>query len=65
MQSPEVQRQLNTMMDDPAVLDQIIAASPELRAMGPQARQISQSFSISLPYEPYSLSFVHSAIAHV
>lgn len=41
MQSDEVRSQMNRMMDDPAVLDQIIQASPELRAMGPQVRQIS------------------------
>ena len=51
------------MMDDPAVLDQIIQASPELRAMGPQVRQIS-ALLISLSGTAIAKSF-SSAITDV
>ncbi|BGP23470.1 ubiquilin [Rhodotorula toruloides] len=43
MNNPEVQAQMNRLLQDPAVLDQIIASSPQLQQMGPYARQIMQS----------------------
>ena len=43
MSNPEIQRQVTQALSDPSVLDTIIQQSPELRAMGPQARQIMQS----------------------
>ncbi|GAA96142.1 uncharacterized protein L969DRAFT_91596 [Mixia osmundae IAM 14324] len=43
MQSPEMQNQLNAMLSRPEVVDQLIESSPELRQLGPQARQIMQS----------------------
>jgi ubiquilin len=43
MDNPEVQRQLETLMSNPAMIEQIIQSSPQLRALGPQARQIMQS----------------------
>ncbi|GAA5967282.1 hypothetical protein JCM11641_000501 [Rhodosporidiobolus odoratus] len=43
LNSPEAQAQMNRALSDPAVIDQIIQASPELQAMGPQVRQMMQS----------------------
>ncbi|BGP38622.1 hypothetical protein JCM10450v2_002571 [Rhodotorula kratochvilovae] len=43
MNNPEVQAQMNQLLSDPAVIDQLIAASPELQQMGPMVRQMMQS----------------------
>ena len=43
MNSPQAQEQMRTMLSNPAVIDQIIDSSPELRNMGPGVRQILQS----------------------
>ncbi|SCV67900.1 BQ2448_5511 [Microbotryum intermedium] len=43
MRDPAVQQQINSLLSNPAVIDQIIASNPELQAMGPQVRQIMQS----------------------
>ncbi|GAA5882011.1 hypothetical protein JCM3774_003242 [Rhodotorula dairenensis] len=43
MNSPEVQQQMNQMLQDPAVIDQMIAMNPQLQQMGPYVRQMMQS----------------------
>ena len=43
MDSPQFTQQMSAMMSNPAILDQIIATDPNLRAMGPQIRQMMQS----------------------
>ncbi|GAA5936763.1 hypothetical protein JCM3775_000191 [Rhodotorula graminis] len=43
MNNPEVQAQMNQLLQDPAVIDQMIASSPELQQMGPMVRQMMQS----------------------
>ncbi|OCF35281.1 ubiquilin [Kwoniella heveanensis BCC8398] len=43
MNSPEFLQSMADMMSRPEVLDQIIATNPQLRAMGPQVRQMMQS----------------------
>ncbi|KLO18227.1 hypothetical protein SCHPADRAFT_866858 [Schizopora paradoxa] len=43
MQSPAFLEQMSRMMSDPAVMDQIIAANPQLGAMAPQMRAMMQS----------------------
>ncbi|KAK4058482.1 hypothetical protein OIO90_000644 [Microbotryomycetes sp. JL221] len=43
MRDPAVQQQVNSLLQNPAVLDQIIQSNPQLSAMGPQVRQIMQS----------------------
>ncbi|TNY22760.1 hypothetical protein DMC30DRAFT_115571 [Rhodotorula diobovata] len=43
MNNPEVQAQMNQLLSDPAVIDQMIEASPELQQMGPMVRQMMQS----------------------
>ena len=43
MTSPEMRQQMDSIMSNPEVIDEMIRASPELRALGPQARQIMQS----------------------
>lgn len=43
MNSPGVQQQMQSLLNDPGMIDQIIASSPELQRMGPQARTIMQS----------------------
>ncbi|GAA6052362.1 hypothetical protein JCM3770_000205 [Rhodotorula araucariae] len=43
MNNPEVQAQMNQLLSDPAVIDQLIASSPELQRMGPMVRQMMQS----------------------
>lgn len=43
MNSPGFQQQMASMLQNPEVLDQIIASNPQLSAMGPQIRQMMQS----------------------
>lgn len=43
MRDPATQAQLGNLLNDPAVLDQIIQSNPELRAMGPQVRELMRS----------------------
>lgn len=43
MSNPMVQEQMNQMFSNPQMLDFMINQSPELRAMGPQAREMLQS----------------------
>ncbi|ORY74307.1 hypothetical protein BCR35DRAFT_306768 [Leucosporidium creatinivorum] len=43
MRDPAVQGQINSLLSDPAVIDQLIATNPELAAAGPQVRQLMQS----------------------
>lgn len=43
MNSPQAQEQMRQMLSNPAVIDQLIEASPELRNMGPGLRNIMQS----------------------
>ncbi|KAM0788479.1 hypothetical protein ACM66B_001612 [Microbotryomycetes sp. NB124-2] len=43
MRDPAVQQQVNSLLQNPAVLDQIIQSNPQLSAMGPGVRQIMQS----------------------
>jgi ubiquilin len=43
MNSPQFLQQMSGVMSNPAVLDQIIAANPQLAAMGPQVREVFQS----------------------
>lgn len=40
MNDPAAQAQMGSMLSDPAVVEQLIQMSPELRAMGPQVRQM-------------------------
>lgn len=42
-QSPQAQQQMQNMLSNPAVIDQIIDSSPELRNMGPHVRDIMHS----------------------
>lgn len=42
-QSPQAQEQMRNMLSNPAVIDQIIDSSPELRNMGPHVREIMHS----------------------
>jgi len=42
-QSPQAQEQMRNMLSNPAVIDQIIDSSPELRNMGPHVRDIMHS----------------------
>ncbi|KAM5538368.1 hypothetical protein V8D89_007970 [Ganoderma adspersum] len=43
LNSPEFLQQMSSVMSNPAVLDQIIAANPQLSAMGPQVREVFRS----------------------
>lgn len=43
MNDPMVQQQLNAMLLNPQMIDYMINQNPQLRAMGPQARQMLQS----------------------
>lgn len=43
MSNPMFQESMNSMLSNPQMLDYIINQSPQLRAMGPQARQMLQS----------------------
>ena len=43
LNSPQFLQQMSSMMSNPAVLDQIIAANPQLAAMGPQVREVFRS----------------------
>ncbi|KAK4698862.1 UDP-N-acetylglucosamine/UDP-N-acetylgalactosamine diphosphorylase, partial [Phenoliferia sp. Uapishka_3] len=43
MNDPAVQANVGNLLRDPAVVEQVIASNPELRAMGPQVRQLMQS----------------------
>ncbi|EGW32703.1 uncharacterized protein SPAPADRAFT_60059 [Spathaspora passalidarum NRRL Y-27907] len=43
LSNPLVQQQMNAMLSDPQMLDFMIQQNPQLRAMGPQARELLQS----------------------
>ncbi|RDB24521.1 Ubiquitin domain-containing protein DSK2 [Hypsizygus marmoreus] len=43
MNSPQFLQQMSNMMQNPEVIDQIIASNPQLQGMGPQVRQAFQS----------------------
>ncbi|KAI3404316.2 hypothetical protein KGF56_002836 [Candida oxycetoniae] len=43
MSNPAFQEQMNAMLSNPQMLDFMIQQNPQLRAMGPQARQMLQS----------------------
>ncbi|RLV91452.1 Ubiquitin domain-containing protein DSK2 [Spathaspora sp. JA1] len=43
MSNPLVQQQMNAMLSDPQMLDFMIQQNPQLRAMGPQVREMLQS----------------------
>lgn len=43
MDNPVFQESMNMLLDNPALLDQMIAQHPVLRLMGPQARELMQS----------------------
>lgn len=43
MSNPMFQESMNSMLSNPQMLDYLINQSPQLRAMGPQAREILQS----------------------
>lgn len=43
MSDPVVQQQMNSMLSNPQMLDYLIQQTPQLRAMGPQAREMLQS----------------------
>lgn len=43
MSDPAVQQQMSSMFSDPQMLDYLIQQTPQLRAMGPQAREMLQS----------------------
>ena len=39
MNSPEFLQQMSSMLSNPQVMDQVIAANPQLAQMGPQIRE--------------------------
>lgn len=43
MSNPQFQESMNSMLSNPQMLDYVINQSPQLRAMGPQARELLQS----------------------
>jgi ubiquilin len=43
MDSPQFLQQMTASLQDPAVIDRIIAMNPQLAAMGPQVREMFQS----------------------
>ncbi|KAH9814407.1 hypothetical protein DFH28DRAFT_1082986 [Melampsora americana] len=43
MDNPQVLQNITRMLEDPAVVDQMIASDPRLRSMGPQVREMMQS----------------------
>ena len=43
LDNPQFLQQMSRVMADPNILEQVIATSPQLQAMGPQVRQIFQS----------------------
>ena len=43
LDNPAFIQQMSQMMSDPALLDQILASSPALGQLGPQAREMFQS----------------------
>lgn len=43
LNTPQAQQQMQNLLSDPAIIDQVINSSPELRGMAPQMRQIMQS----------------------
>lgn len=42
LNSPQFLQQMSAMMSNPAIIDQVIASSPQLASMGPQVRQAFQ-----------------------
>ncbi|EGF99794.1 uncharacterized protein MELLADRAFT_112416 [Melampsora larici-populina 98AG31] len=43
MDNPQVIQSITRMLEDPAVVDQMIASDPRLRSMGPQVREMMRS----------------------
>ena len=43
LDNPQFVQQMSSVMSDPAILEQVIASSPQLQAMGPSVREIFQS----------------------
>ena len=43
LDNPQFVQQMSSVMADPAILEQVIASSPQLQAMGPSVREIFQS----------------------
>lgn len=43
MSNPMFQQSMNAMLSDPQMMDYVIEQNPQLRAMGPQAREMMQS----------------------
>ena len=43
LNNPLFLQSMSSMLQNPAVMDQIIASNPELQAMGPQVREMFQS----------------------
>ena len=43
LDNPQFVQQMSSVMADPAILEQVIASSPQLQAMGPRVRELFQS----------------------
>ena len=42
LNSPQFMQQMSSLMNNPAIVDQIIASNPQLAAMGPRVREVFQ-----------------------
>ena len=42
LNSPQFMQQMSALMNNPAIVDQVIASNPQLAAMGPRVREAFQ-----------------------
>ena len=42
LNSPQFMQQMSSLMNNPAIVDQVIASNPQLSAMGPRVREAFQ-----------------------
>ena len=57
LNSPQFMQQMSTLMNNPAIVDQVIASNPQLAAMGPRVREAFQDEGFRQMM--YVFSFIH------
>ena len=65
LDNPQFVQQMSSVMADPAILEQVIASSPQLQAMGPSVREIFQSEGFRQMMCVPSLSFTASITHYI
>lgn len=57
LNSPQFMQQMSSLMNNPAIVDQVIASNPQLAAMGPRVREAFQDEGFRQMM--YFFSFIH------